>query len=129
MSLQQEIFNKLLIIVPDLDKRIGYGKSKLDSDCMMDLNLDILHRENNTVRIALSHYYKHPTGDMIPDPDMEIFVDFNAKSATSKTYQDIMQYQTVDLNGEVDESFEHALNEFLHQWLDNNISYGHKIGE
>ena len=36
----------------------------------MDLNLDRLSRDGSVTVIALSHYYKHPSGDMIPDPDM-----------------------------------------------------------
>jgi len=77
--------------------------------------------------IALSHYYKHESGDMIADPDMEILVNFEQNTATARTYQDCFGYQDVRSSGEVDADLEHSLNEFLVIWLGNNISYGHKI--
>lgn len=40
----------------------------------MDLNCDVLEVGQDYRRIALSHYWKHDSGDMIPDPDMEIAV-------------------------------------------------------
>jgi len=40
----------------------------------LDLNLDILQRQPDRILIALSHYWKHGSGDMIADPDMEIAV-------------------------------------------------------
>lgn len=54
----------------------------------MDLNLDVLFRQGNIVRIALSHYYKL-NGDMIADPDMEIIINAEPMTANAMTYQDI----------------------------------------
>ena len=93
----------------------------------MTLNLDILDKQSNTTLIALSRYYQHQSGDMIADPDMEILVNFEHRIATARTYQDSFGYQDVSSSGEVNAAFEHSLNEFLIIWLDNNISYGHKI--
>ena len=127
MSIQNKIFEQLLSIIPDLQTRNKAGKSQLESESMMDLNLDILYRENSTVMIALSHYYKHETGDMIADPDVVLFVDFDNKTATARTFQDTFGYQDVMSGGVVNVKLEQSLNEFLHMWLENNISYGHKI--
>jgi len=127
MSIQHKIFEQIIQIIPDLQTRNKAGKSKLDSESLMDLNLDILYRENNTVMIALSHYYKHESGDMIADPDMCLLVNFKDRTATGRTFQDTFGYQDVLASGEVDKKLEQSLNGFLHMWLENNISYGHKI--
>ena len=127
MTIQNKIFEELLSIIPDLQTRDKAGKSQLESQSMMDLNLDILYRENNTVMIALSHYYKHESGDMIADPDVTLLVDFGNKTATARTFQDAFGYQDVVSGGEVNKKLEQSLNEFLHMWLENNISYGHEI--
>jgi len=127
MTIQNKIFDQLLSIIPDLQTRNKAGKSQLDSESMMDLNLDILDKKSTTSLIALSHYYKHQSGDMIADPDMQIYVHFVSKTATAETYQDSFGYQDVLASGEVDKKLEQSLNEFLHMWLENNISYGHKI--
>ena len=127
MTIQNKIYEQLLSIIPDLQTRKKAGKSQLDSESMMDLNLDILYRENNTAMIALSHYYKHETGDMIADPDMCLLVNFNDKTATARTFQDTFGYQDAVSGGELNIKLEQSLNEFLHMWMENNISYGHKI--
>jgi hypothetical protein len=45
----------------------------------MDLHVDILHKNGNVWRIALAHNYK-AGGDVIPDPDMEVIVDFTREA-------------------------------------------------
>ncbi len=127
MTIQSKILDQLLSIIPDLQTRNKAGKSTLEVESMMDLNLDILFRENNTAMIALSHYYKHDSGDMIADPDVVLFVDFDNKTATARTFQDTFGYQDVMSGGVVNSKLEQSLNEFLQMWLENNISYGHKI--
>ena len=127
MTIQNQIFDQLLTIIPDLQTRNKAGNSQLESQTMMDLNLDILEKKSNISLIALSHYYKHQSGDMIADPDMEILVNFEQNTATARTYQDCFGYQNVMPSGEVDVALEKSLNEFLVIWLDNNIGYGHKI--
>jgi hypothetical protein len=71
-DIHARIFHKLLDVVPDLLTSEEGGKSKVDG--YMDLGLDILFRSPEKLVIALSHYYKHPSGDMIADPDMEVAV-------------------------------------------------------
>ena len=61
----------------------------------MDFNLDILQRKGDVLRIAISHYYKHPSGDMIADPDMEVRVNRKTETAEALTYQDTYGYQEV----------------------------------
>ena len=127
MTIQNKIFEQILSIIPDLQTRNKAGKSKLESQSLMDLNLDILYRENNTVMIALSHYYKHDSGDMIADPDVVLFVDFNNKTATARTFQDTFGYLDAMSGGLINTKLEQSLNKFVVMWMENNISYGHKI--
>ena len=44
----------------------------------MDLHLDCLEKNGGVYKIALSHYYKHPSGDL--DLDMTMLVDTVAKT-------------------------------------------------
>ena len=127
MSIQHKIFEQIIQIIPDLQTRNKAGKSELQSQSMMDLNLDILHRENKSAMIALSHYYKHESGDMIADPDMTVLVNFKDRTATARTFQDTFGYQDVMSSGVINVKLEQSLNEFVVMWLENNISYDHKI--
>jgi len=122
----QSIYKKLIKIIPDIAIREEAGKSKLHSDALMDLNLDVLSRQNHIVRIALSHYYKQ-NGDMIADPDMEIIINTKLMTANAMTYQDSMIFQSAEQEGGINQKLVNSLNEFLNQWLQNCIDQGHKI--
>ena len=124
--LSQSIYKKLIQIIPDLATREEAGKSKLSSDALMDLNLDVLSRQDNIIRIALSHYYKQ-NGDMIADPDMEIIINTQLMTANAMTYQDSMIFQAAEQKGAINQRLVNDLNEFLDQWLQNCIDQGHKI--
>ena len=54
-------------------------------------------------------------------------INFNDNTATARTFQDTFGYQDVMSGGVVNIKLEKSLNEFLQMWMDNNISYGHKI--
>jgi uncharacterized protein YqiB (DUF1249 family) len=119
------IFEKLLRIAPELRETVECAKSTVPG--LMDLNLDVLERSKDYMRIALSHYWKHPSGDLIADPDMEIAVFFNDGLAEALTYQDIFLYQAAysDKDEPPDLVIHARLNVFLEQWLDNLIEQGH----
>jgi uncharacterized protein YqiB (DUF1249 family) len=82
------------------------------------------------MRIALAHYWRHPSGDMIADPDMEIAVFFDHRLAEALTYQDTLLYEVAyPEDGEPPDLHVHGrLNEFLEQWLDNLAPQGHVLG-
>ena len=122
----QLIYKKLIKIIPDIAARRSAGKSQLHSDALMDLNLDVLSKQKNIIRIALSHYYKQ-NGDMVADPDMEIIVNTKLMTANAMTYQDSMIFQTAEQDGGINQKLVNSLNEFLDQWLQNCIDQGHKI--
>jgi len=59
---------------------------------------------------------------VIPDPDMEVTVDFENETAQAETYQDTYVYRRAR-----DERSKNEMNEFLVLWLGNLIDQGHKI--
>ena len=95
----------------------------------MDLNLDRLSREGSVTVIALSHYYKHLSGDMVPDPDMTIRIMTHEKVAEALSYQDLYMYRTVyqDEGRIVSPAVKQELNDFLCQWLSNCLDQGHRL--
>ena len=123
-----QIFHRLLDVVPDLMTLSAgnYGRSEVSG--FMNLNLDVLARGPNKVVIALSHLYKHPSGDMIPDPDMQITVFLSDEYAEAQTFQDFYGFRAVETNvGQVDQRLQRELNSFLLTWLGNLIAQGKSV--
>jgi uncharacterized protein YqiB (DUF1249 family) len=89
----------------------------------------VLSRSDSKIVIALSHYYKHPSGDMIADPDMEIAVYPKRQLAEALSYQDAYIYRVVYSPDrmQVDVRSKKDLNDFLNTWLNNLIEQGHSI--
>jgi uncharacterized protein YqiB (DUF1249 family) len=121
MDHTKEIYTRLLHVIPNL-RNIG-SYAKLSARGFMDLHVDILNKDGNVCRIALAHNYKSG-GDVVPDPDMEVTVDFAAEIAQAETYQDTYVYRE-----SVDQRSRQELNEFLFMWLGNLIEQGHKSVE
>ena len=123
----RRIFQKLLRVAPDLRDILLHARSSVPG--FMDLNLDVLDRTPDYRRIVLSHYWQHPSGDMIPDPDMSIAVFFNWQVAEALTYQEALQYDQSypDPDDAPDLEVHTRLNVFLEQWLDNLIEQGHVV--
>jgi uncharacterized protein YqiB (DUF1249 family) len=127
MNSFEQIYKKIYAIAPELDKVEAGEALKLKSGGFMDLNIDILSRDKDSSIIAMSHYYKHPSGDMIADPDMEIKIHHNAKMAEALTYQDGFGYRQVyPKEGFVNPQAKTDLNKFLNSWLNNLKSQGFK---
>jgi uncharacterized protein YqiB (DUF1249 family) len=118
MDIAQEIYTKLLHVIPSL-RNIG-AYAKLSASGFMDLHVDILNKNGNVWRISLAHNYK-AGGDVIPDPDMEVTVDFTSKTVQAETYQDTYVYREAN-----DERARKEMNEFLFMWLGNLVEQGHK---
>lgn len=95
----------------------------------MNLGLDVLDETEEHYHIALSHYYRHPSGDMIADPDTELLVHRKARMAEALTYQDSFGYRVVyhdQKRTRVDLRAKRELNSFLRDWLSNLLDQGHK---
>lgn len=119
MDHTKEIYTRLLHVIPNL-RNIGRYE-KLSASGFMDLHVDILSKTGNVWRISLAHNYKSG-GDVIPDPDMEVTVDFDNETAQAETYQDTYVYREA-----TDGRSRKELNDFLLLWLGNLIEQGHKI--
>jgi len=126
VNTQKEIYRRLIRVISNLYSIKESGKSEAPG--FMDFNLDILQRKGDVLRIAISHYYKHTSGDMIADPDMEILINGRSETAEALTYQDTYRYQEVySGDGPCNQTLQHSLNEFLLMWLNNLYEQGHKI--
>ena len=93
MNTQKEIYKRLIRVIHNLYSIKESGKSI--SPGFMDFHLDILQRKGDVLRIAISHYYKYQSGDMIADPDMEVMVNRKTETVEGLTYQDCYRYQEV----------------------------------
>lgn len=125
-------YNRFKRIVKEPEKLPGYVR--LESSGFMPLGIEKLFNEGKKVIMALSHYYKHPSGDMIPDPDMEVRIDHEAGTMEALTFQDFFGYRRVyDQNGNPDPRTQKELNAFLGDWLRNleyqGFSYDPETGE
>ncbi len=127
MNRSKRIYQKLIRIAPQLVSIKEYAKSRVDG--YMDLNFDLLEVRQGYRRIALSHYWMHDSGDMIPDPDMEIAVYFDFELAEALTYQDWGRYdEAYTTQGEPPvQSVYLSINAFLETWLDALAEQGHML--
>ena len=131
--IEKQIYAKLRQVIPDMENRLAtgirYGKSKVNG--YMDLNYDYLGSQGEgQYTIALAHNYVQ-NGDVVPDPDMQIQIDTNAKTAEAMTFQNLYVYQEVLARTTPpepkNEKLRKELNLFLSQWLNNAIEQGHRI--
>lgn len=129
-TIYSTMYRKLMRLLPELGQITE--SAKLKAEGFMDLNVDILRRESTFTDIALSHYYRHPSGDMIPDPDMELRV-WNYGAVEALAIQDMAGYTRVyhdrDDRIVVDPVAKKSLNAFLNTWLSNLIEQGHALVE
>ena len=125
-TINEIIYQRLIQIVPEILEP-DFTYKKLEAENFMPLSVDLLYREGNSLRIALAHNYKHPSGDLIPDPDMEVHVDPDHQMATALSYQDAYGYTTATPEpGKVNPETMKQLNRFLAQWLQNLLFQGHQ---
>lgn len=125
-----QIFHRLLDVVPDLMTLSADNYGRSETSGFMNLNLDVLAKGPNKVVIALSHLYKHPSGDMIPDPDpdMQLTVFLSDEYAEAQTFQDFYGFRATETNvAHVDQQVQRELNSFLLTWLGNLIAQGHSL--
>ena len=93
------ISNILDTMIKDSSQYLKINNSK----AFMPFNIDYLYYDDihKCERFAFSHYYKHPSGDMIADPDMEILYDPETKDLFGITYQDTFGYQVAQTAKEI----------------------------
>lgn len=127
MNQYEQLFKKIIALIPNL-AQIEPGEGiKLKAPGFMDLHIDVLLQEKDKTTIAMAHYYKQ-NGDMVPDPDMEIAIYPDRKMAEALSYQDSFGYRQVYPEpGMVNPKAKSELNQFLNQWLNNINMQGHKL--
>jgi hypothetical protein len=57
--LPEQLYRKILQIIPNVEQLQPGEALKLKSGEFMDLNVDILSRDGDSIVVALSHYYNH----------------------------------------------------------------------
>lgn len=134
-TIYEKNYNRLMAIAPGLEDKLDnfngdyfYGKSSKTG--YMDFNLELIDKDEKGFYLAISHYYKQ-NGDMVPDPDMEIFVDINKKTVEALHFQNAYQYVEVYPDKRSRDLFskfqKKDQNDFLADWLKNLKNQGHKI--
>lgn len=109
---------KLLTSIVEKDVLQQNSYIKLCSEGMMDVHIDNLFDN----RYSLAHNYVQ-NGDVMADPDCEVFVDWEKEEITCMTYQQdgLGVYQSADN----DPKRQQALTSFLATWLTNIASQGY----
>lgn len=134
-TVYEKNYDKLMAIAPGLEDKLEnyehdsiYGKSVKTG--YMDFNLEVLDRDKTGFYIAISHYYEQ-NGDLVPDPDMEIFVNTTKKTVEALHFQDAYHYVEVYPDKRNRDLFskhqKKDQNDFLADWLKNLKNQGHKI--
>ncbi|CAL7964420.1 hypothetical protein GAMM_90020 [Gammaproteobacteria bacterium] len=131
-TIYSQIYNKLISLIPNLEKMEVANSQISKANGFMDLHLDILSEgiiEQRQVKvISLAHYYEQ-NGDLVPDPDMTIKIYSQYKIAEALTLQDYFGYQQVyPTQDTVNSAVKVSLNSFLKTWLNNCIRQGHQFG-
>lgn len=126
MNIYQNNYQKILKIIPGVFELEEF--LKLSAPGAKDLNVHIMHRQHSRLVIALSHYYKHSSGDLMPDPDMAIALYSETQTVEVLTYEDCFGYRKVysDDGMAVSPSIKKELNSFLGQWLSNLLKQGYR---
>lgn len=128
--LPEQLYRKILQLIPTVEQMQPGDALKLKSEGFMDLNLDILSRSENSLIIALSHYYEQ-NGDKIADPDIEVAIYPKLKMAEALSYQDSFGYRRVYPDYPEKNRYypkaKQELNSFLNTWLRNLKMQGHQV--
>ena len=121
------IYRKLMRIAPGLADIKNCAKSEVDGH--MALMCEILETGRDFRRIALGHYWTHPHGHMIPDPEIELAVFLDWEFAEAMTYQDAFKYEEAyPVMGEPPDLKVHGdINSVLETWLGTLAEQGHLL--
>lgn len=105
---------------------------KLEAAPYMALSVDVLQKENNLIKISMAHNFEM-NGDIVPDPDMEVEINLEYKTAEALSFQNQYIYSAVyEYNDKGEKTgvrplLRKELNEFLEMWTKNLIEQGHKV--
>jgi uncharacterized protein YqiB (DUF1249 family) len=129
MTVHHRNYLKLLRLLPDLDQLQAGAFLRLEAAGFMPLTVDILHRRGSRLLLALAHHFE-AQGDLVPDPDMELRADLEARTVEALTYQDAQRFDHVYARpGRMQVDLRRSLDDFLSLWLSNLHAQGHRITE
>jgi len=128
MLIYEQIYKKLDNLLPSGIEKFCANPNKhikLKAEGVMDLNIDVItwkeDDQKKTFRIAMAHNFIQ-NGDVMADPDMEIRIHREQKTAEVLTYQmdSLGIYQEVYPGaGTINIALKKNLNSFLLTWLRN----------
>lgn len=120
-------YERILKLIPGIENMKLGDSGKLTSEGFMDLSYEVLDLRTNRLDIAITHYYKQ-NGDLVPDPDMRIWLDLEKKMAFPMWFQNSIAYRAcIDENDRVSIKEFKQQSAFLSQWLRNLKSQGHVV--
>jgi uncharacterized protein YqiB (DUF1249 family) len=120
-TIYNQIYNKLILLIPNLENMKVGSDQVGKAPYMMDLHVEVLSERKKYKHklkiISMSHYYEQ-NGDLIPDPDMTIGVYNRHKTAEALTFQNSFIYQEVYQTPTMFyPKLKKQLNSFLNSWL------------
>lgn len=122
-----QIFQRLLILIPDLFIIDDIGISEIEGQ--MPLDFEVMLRTQDRLTIRLSHRAEHESGRTINNPEMTVAVYANRCMAEALTYRDSYMIESVYSpdKSHIDILAKRVWNDYLYSWLGNLIAMGHSI--
>ena len=121
-TIHHHIYNHLDKLSGGLLKFVSSPNGYLKLKCSGYMDLVVERIGSN--EISLTHYYVQ-NGDLCCDPDMQIRIDFDNKTAEALTFQNWMIFQEVYPEPDkVNMKLKKELNSFLIFWLKNLKNQG-----
>ncbi len=130
---KQEVNYELLNEMGIIENMRNYMYVSYENGGMMTLHVDLLNRENDRIFCAIAHNGLQ-NGDVMADPDMEIVIDLEKKTALPLTYRNdyVGVYEQVyesDEKSIKNETLKNELSTFLEEWLFSMIQLKYKVAE
>jgi hypothetical protein len=126
-NIYNSIYEKLVKIgILSLHGEMVHSYMRFTSHGLMDLSCDKLSES----MISLAHNGVL-NGDLMCDPDVQIVVCRNTKTAVGITYQNdyLGIFQDINATGKVNEAMKKDINIFIDDWLSNIINSEYKLTE
>jgi uncharacterized protein YqiB (DUF1249 family) len=126
-SIAAQIFQRLLILIPDLFIIYDIGISEIEGQ--MPLDFEVLLRTQDRLTIRLSHRVEHESGHTATNPEMTVAIHVNRGMAEALTYRDAYMIESVYSPDKsyIDILAKRVWNDYLYTWLGNLIAMGHSI--
>jgi len=117
--------------VHDLADSENDSYARFQAEGYMDLIVEVIGKKNDKVLVSMAHYYQQ-NGDSVPDPEMEILVDFKYRMAHAISFSNAFgmvrsEFQEGDGGVLIDPRAKKENDAFLGKWLSNLKQQGFKL--